>query len=586
VDGRTAGHRARRTGGTARRLAWLPFLAAACGPSGAPGGTTPAGSVFASTDWRNDDGPSARALQVLAERLAVAGYRPAGIEGRAFVVRRQTVTVPAPVEAGACYVSISAAAPDLGDLDSYLFQPSGTLVDQDRRRDNHPAIAWCAEASGTMYLVFEAFDGFGVFDHALFAGPAGEPLPVETLFPGEQSVPTGSDPPQPAEGVIERVRAFQGLMATRGFSQAETFPAVHLATQAAESVALEWSAGRCYTLAAFGAAGATDVDLALFAPDGERVAYDDQPALDAALQWCPVADGAFRAEMRMAGAAGDAVLARMEAPEERVGGLDGLWLGVRRPPGPTHLDLETGAARLTERIERRGYRVSGNGRIDGEAQQLAVRPHRMDLRAGLCYLFGGVGGPEVSDLDLYLYADDGGEVAADESLGATPVVPVCPERDGRFRLDVAVRGGGGAYRVLRGESAAVGAEAMRGLDTVARTRLRDVMDRVHHADLVPVAEPRTERLPARGVLDFDSTLDADACYLVLAVGSADVIDLDLVVRDPAQATVARDEQPDAMPLVRFCAAVSGVHAIDVRMVEGSGAFTLLRYRTSEEGSHR
>jgi hypothetical protein len=259
--------------------------------------------------------------------------------------------------------------------------------------------------------------------------------------------------------------------------------------------------------------------------------------------------------------------------------LDGLWLGTRRPPGPTHRSLDEGVAQMTARLEGVGYRVDDAATLSGEAQQLVIRTHMLQLGADKCHIFGAVGGPDVADLDLYLYDRQGNEVAADESLNASAMVQVCPQQSDTFRLDVAMRGGSGAYRVLHGTSPAVGAEASRGLDTVARTRLRTVVDRIHMPELTPLGAPQTAELRERGVRRFDNDLAAGDCYLFVAVGAQSVVDIDLYVLDPDGDVVSRDDQPDAMPHVQFCATRAGSYASDVKMIEGSGAFTLLQYRT-------
>lgn len=554
---------------------------AGCGPATAGTAPVAAPHELGPGDWRSDDVPAARAMAALGRTLERHGFVPTGDEGRSFIVRQRTLTVPLDLPAGRCYILASTAGNELADLDSYLFLPSGVSIDQDRRRDNHPTIRYCPTEPGRVYLSFEAYDGNGLFYWAVFAGPGDSELGVADLFAdvgAEPAVPdAGAGGTEPA---ADRARVFAEIMLPRGFSLTEQTTPIHLASGADQTWTLELSADHCYTLAAYGAAGATDVDLVLTAPDGQIVALDEAPALDAYVQWCPVISGAFTLKLTMAGQAGDAILCRLEAPTDRVGGLDGLWLGERRPPGPTHRDLEDGAAQLRQRLEALGYRVDDGGALEGRADQMVFRTHSVTLTADKCHVFGAVGGPDVSDLDLYLYDRDGNEVASDESQNASPVVQVCPQQDDTFRIDVAMRGGSGPYRVLRGASPAVGAEAMRGLDTVARTRLRTVVDRIHLADLEPLGPPQTAELRARGVRRFQNNLVGGQCLLFVAVGSQNVVDIDLYVMDPAEEVVGRDDQPDAMPSVQFCAARDGVYSTDVRLVEGSGSFTLLQYRTA------
>jgi hypothetical protein len=536
-------------------------------------------------DWRTDAAPPARAMLAVSRVLAEHDFTPVGEEGRAFVVKGRTVTVPVRVAAGTCYYLVSTSSSDLADLDSYLFQSSGALVDQDRRRDSHPTIRSCPTEDGTMYLVFEAYDGNGLFYYSVFSGPAGAEVALSELFPDVQEEPTaGGGQPGDTESVESRARVFSDIMISRGFAVAAEDPSVHVAAGADDTRTVALSADRCYTFAAYGGAGATDVDLYLTAPDGQEVALDEDPALDAYVQWCPVVDGSFQVRIRMAGEGGDAILYRLEAPIDRVGGLDGLWLGTRRPPGATHRSLDEGVAQMDAKLENLGYRVDEAAMLDGDAQQMVIRTHMLQLTADKCHIFGAVGGPDVADLDLFLYDRQGNEVAADEALAATAVVQVCPQQNETFRLDVAMRGGSGPYKVLRGSSPAVGAEAARGLDTVSRTRLRTVVDRIHIPELTPLGAPQTAELRERGVRRYQNDLTEGACYLFVAVGAQSVIDIDLYVLDPDGAVVVRDDQPDAMPSVQFCATRSGAYATDVKLIEGSGSFTLLQYRTPAAAS--
>ena len=555
-------------------------LLAGCGTTAL--GTTPraAPRELGPGDWRSDDAPTTHAMAALARTLETHGFAPTGDEGRAFLVRQRTLTVPLDVAPGRCYFLAAASSDELADLDSYLFLASGVPIDQDRRRDNHPTIRYCPTEAGRLYLSFEAYEGNGLFYWTAFAGPGDSELEFADLFADLEPENDGSGTAAGTEPAADRARVFAEIMLPRGFAMAEQTSPIHLASGTDDTRSLELSADRCYTFAAYGAAGATDIDLVLTAPDGQIVALDEAPALDAYVQWCPVASGTFSLRLTMAGQAGDALLCRLEAPIDRVGGLDGLWLGERRPPGPTHRDLEDGAAQMRQRLEGLGYRVDDGGTLEGRADQMVFRTHSLTLTADKCHIFGAVGGPDVSDLDLYLYDRDGNEVAADESQNASPVVQVCPQQNDSFRLDVAMRGGSGPYRVLHGVSPAVGAEAMRGLDTVARTRLRTVVDRIHLAQLEPLGPPQTAELRARGVRRFQHSLAGGQCLLFVAVGSQGVVDVDLYVLDPAEQVVGRDDQPDAMPTVQFCAAQDGVYSIDVRLIEGGGSFTLLQYRTA------
>ena len=118
---------------------------------------------------------------------------------------------------------------------------------------------------------------------------------------------------------------------------------------------------------------------------------------------------------------------------------------------------------------------------------------------------------------------------------------------------------------------------------MARTRLRTVVDRIHMPELSALGGPQAAELRERGVRRFEDQLREGECYLFVAVGAQPVVDIDLYVYDPDGDAAVRDDEPDARPSVRFCASRSGTWATDVKMIEGSGGFTLLRYRTPAAG---
>jgi hypothetical protein len=68
--------------------------------------------------------------------------------------------------------------------------------------------------------------------------------------------------------------------------------------------------------------------------------------------------------------------------------------------------------------------------------------------------------------------------------------------------------------------------------------------------------------------------------LCVAGGFEGVVVVFVMGVDAGELVVGRDDQPDAMPTVQFCAAQDGVYSTDVRLIEGGGSFTLLQYRTA------
>lgn len=68
------------------------------------------------------------------------------------------------------------------------------------------------------------------------------------------------------------------------------------------------------------------------------------------------------------------------------------------------------------------------------------------------------------------------------------------------------------------------------------------------------------------------------CATVVALGSGDVRDLDLAVRDADDKEVARDSTTDAQATVKVCPAKGGRYSLVVKMAKGSGDFVIASWR--------
>lgn len=84
---------------------------------------------------------------------------------------------------------------------------------------------------------------------------------------------------------------------------------------------------------------------------------------------------------------------------------------------------------------------------------------------------------------------------------------------------------------------------------------------------------QTGNLRAGARRNFDFVLPAGSCYKFIAVGDADVRDLDLYVSKSGQ-QVARDTATDNFPVASYCATEESRVSVDVRAVTGRGEFAL------------
>lgn len=87
----------------------------------------------------------------------------------------------------------------------------------------------------------------------------------------------------------------------------------------------------------------------------------------------------------------------------------------------------------------------------GTLETGANQDYQAVLQAGRCFKIIGVGGPAVTDLDLFLFDPNGVQVQQDTATDAYPVLglthPICPEAAGAYRVQVRMYAGNGDFGV-------------------------------------------------------------------------------------------------------------------------------------------
>ncbi|MCB9593532.1 MAG: hypothetical protein H6719_12430 [Sandaracinaceae bacterium] len=97
-------------------------------------------------------------------------------------------------------------------------------------------------------------------------------------------------------------------------------------------------------------------------------------------------------------------------------------------------------------------------------------------------------------------------------------------------------------------------------------------------------EASTRGEAARGdVRDVSHVLHPGWCYKILGAGGEGVEDLDLRIYDPNDVLLQRDTTRDPDPYIGqmrpICPSESGTYRIQIRMVEGAGAYVVQVYRS-------
>jgi hypothetical protein len=217
-------------------------------------------------------------------------------------------------------------------------------------------------------------------------------------------------------------------------------------------------AGRCYTVVAVGGQGVADVDLALFNPNGKRVASDLGFDRTPSVQHCAQFSGAYRVEAKVKRGAGEVAMqiyaagagATMVPPPAPTG--DGM-----PPPDPSLQPapaalVTPGSDALAGHVDQQAQSLApGAQRVGAVFSGAGDKGQRSDwyvpLEGGRCYTFIATGGAGVQFLSQFLWDPTGKRVSDSKSKTPESVMGFCVAMPGAYHLQAKVEKGGGEYRV-------------------------------------------------------------------------------------------------------------------------------------------
>lgn len=217
-------------------------------------------------------------------------------------------------------------------------------------------------------------------------------------------------------------------------------------------------AGHCYTIVGVGGQGVADLDLALFDPNGKRVANDIGFDATPSLQHCATWPGAYRVEAKVKRGAGEVAVQVLVAggaaavvPPRPAGG-DGMpppdpSLQPHAAPPPT-----AGPDALGAHVDSQAAALApGAQRVGNLYAALAPKGQKNDwfvpLEGGHCYTFIAAGGAGVQFLSQFLWDPSGRRVTDHKSKSPESVMAFCPAFAGPYHLQAKVEKGGGEIRV-------------------------------------------------------------------------------------------------------------------------------------------
>ena len=223
--------------------------------------------------------------------------------------------------------------------------------------------------------------------------------------------------------------------------------------------------------------------------------------------------------------------------------------------------LASGAARLASTFAPQGRPLFAP--VPWKFSKAGRRDLTVKLTQGMRVAFMAYARPSNIDLDLVLTLPDGLQAAEDRSPDEMPViVHFEAPRDGIYNLRAAADGAGEALLMAFEEATVPETFAGRDLQTLADRYLpgATALSPVHRESLLPGHSAR---------LTFAAL--AGHCYGVVAVGSKELIDLDLYLATAEGQELEEDTGPAADVVIpEVCLDHSGMTTVTLRAAEGKG----------------
>lgn len=217
-----------------------------------------------------------------------------------------------------------------------------------------------------------------------------------------------------------------------------------------QAFAIELPGDRCMTLIAIATPGVTDMDAALYTPDGEVLASDSQPDSHPAIHVCGT--GETRTVYYVVHSyegAGSFLMASFSGGRQAVDAVASRLGG--RPAIATDIhgdgDLQARMTDFGEGLLRRGFHRSGDPTALSlsETQRMRVS---IPVEAGRCYAIAAFGEAPLSRVDLRILDEVGGEVVHDRAPLAEARVQFCAHQSADYAAETHAAAGDGRAVLL------------------------------------------------------------------------------------------------------------------------------------------
>ena len=536
--------------------------AAGCRHQGA--GTTLPVAVAATPGVGGDEILRARVDELRAS-VATGSVRFDRVLSRGFLAPHGQVTTALDVAAGECVSVVAVGSGAIRDLDAHLFDPSGDLVVEDVEVDAHPTVQLCATAPRRIYHALEAFDGQGAYAVLLFKSDRAGLDVVSRAMGGHPGAATGA---AGGDAALERrVTTFRDGIARRGFQGYGDPRLVDLSGAGSVLLPLQVSPDRCYTVAAFGDDEGSSLSLRVLDGDLDEVASDLQGARDAALQFCPGAEGPLSVRVERRSGRGAVVLHAFSADAAGVGGEGALWLGVRRGVGDQQSVPQMSAAVSARMVAAQVVAPQAGPAVAPITLQPGeVRSQSVAVPAGHCVMAIAGGAPRVGRVRLEAVEESPAQVTEGLQRGTIAAVARCASSSAmNTSLRVMAERGAGPVELRTSTFAVPGWSRPTAL---AATSEALTMIALADAGLRLTEAPRAVSWSTGGLATLSVDRAAGQCVRVgLASGGDESITLTL--RDGSGAVLAVEEG-FGTAAVRRCGAAAERIGVEARRTTPGG----------------
>ena len=469
-------------------------------------------------------------------------------------------------EAGRCYTAVTLGT-DGSDVNMIILDPLGRNVGHNVDPGPNPWVYFCPTSSGRHIARVQMVSGAGEYFWAQYAAAPGNEPQLATLLGGavtEQQQAVTIDP-----ATSQRLEALDRTLNGDRFARLGDPLGVRISEGEDTRRELNLSQGACYAFASLGGQGAEDTDIYLLNSEGEQLEADRDRGIDGLVRICPQNSGAYTLRAQMYRGQGALFIAGWEQSRSAEPTPNTQVIASSATAGG---GVDEAYALLDSDMQARGY--EGYGEVArGRLTESETRNFGVNLEGGKCYAIIAVGAGTVRNLDLIVTDSGGSTVDRDIAVDGRPIVRVCAEESGEYRMQVKMTEGEGdfiyhAYRWPRGTRGAF------GLSGLIYVRLGEVTSLLS----VEGYEPDPNFAPGKGTLrregasaNHNLQLPAGGCYAVVVVGGDGVNDLDVTLSKGSD-TLAGDGSRNAFPAVRYCTTTAGRYKVSVRAATGSGPY--------------